>query len=195
MIEQAKWFFEAFNSIFSEDSPHYRKAKNTYVHDKAFTRFITGQINEIIRSQKYTEQNEYYRIDAIGYTNLWHELPESKLLDAHLWDLEVAVEHENSSKDWLDEVIKLAHICCPLRVVIGYVPVEQRPCGDMERLAYVSTALKQLKCRENLKHGAFMVILGNCNTNNKKENFFNYRAYVLNRDTLEFESLDHVTAE
>jgi hypothetical protein len=28
----------------------------------------------------------------------------------YLWDLEVAIEHENNDKLWMDEVIKLSHI-------------------------------------------------------------------------------------
>ena len=43
-------------------------------------------------------------------------------LRKHFWDLKAAAEHENDSKDRMDEVIKLAHICCLLRVVIGHLP-------------------------------------------------------------------------
>lgn len=190
MFEQSKWFFSAFNGIFEKGSQHYRQAAASYPHNTEFTDFITRRINEIIRSKDYTAQNEYYRIDAMGYRSRRSELPKSDLLSAHLWDLEITVEHENSSKDWLDEVIKLAHICCPLRVVIGYVPAQQRPGGDMERLDYVSSALKRLKCAENLKNGEFMVILGNSGTKNREECFFHYRAYILNAQTLRFEPLE-----
>ena len=190
MFEQSKWFFNEFSNTFAKNSPYYQKAVEAYAHNTEFTNFITQRINEIIRSNSYIAQNEYYRIDAMGYCNHWRELSKNNLLSPHLWDLEIAVEHENSSKDWLDEVIKLAHICCPLRVVIGYVPLEQRTCGDAERLAYVSSALKLLKCRENLKNGEFMVILGNSNTKNQEEHFFNYKAYILNAETLCFETLN-----
>jgi len=190
VFEQSKWFFHEFSSTFIKGSPYYPRAVASYTQNAEFTSFITQRINEIIRSNDYTAQNEYYRIDAMGYRKRWRELDKSSLLSPHLWDLEIAVEHENSSKDWLDEVIKLAHICCPLRVVIGYVPLEQRPCGDAERLAYVSSALRLLKCRENLKNGEFMIILGNSNTKCREENFFNYKAYVLNAETLCFEALD-----
>ena len=193
MFEQAKWFFEEFNNTFVNESPYRQQAIEAYVHNTEFTHFITQRINEILQSKNYIAQNEYYRIDAMGYTNHWNELSKCHLLSPHLWDLEIAVEHENSAKDWLDEVIKLSHICCPLRVVIGYVPMEQRPFGDIERLAYVTTAIKQLKCKDNLKIGSFMIILGNSNTKNKKENFFNYNAYILNPDNLNFESLDNYT--
>lgn len=191
MFNQSKWFFQEFNRTFAKGSPYLHQAIESYAHNTEFTYFITRRINEIISSKDYAAQNEYYRIDAMGYSNHWQTLPKSKLLHPHLWDLEIAVEHENDSKDWLDEVIKLAHICCPLRVVIGYVPMSKRVCGDRERLEYATAALKQLKCRENLKNGEFMVVLGNCNTEGKPEHFFNYKAYVLNQQSLDFESLDN----
>ena len=87
-------------------------------------------------------------------------------------------------------MIKLAHICCPLRVVIGYIPTNQRISGDIQQLEYTSYALKQLKCKDSLKSGEFMIILGNSSTQGKKEYFFNYKAYVLNTETLDFESLE-----
>ena len=191
MYAQSKWFFRAFNALFAEGSPCREKAVESYTDNTAFTRFITGEINEIIRERGYIAQNEYYRIDAMGYTSRGKTLPEADGLHPFLWDLEIAVEHENSSKDWLDEVIKLAHICCPLRVVIGYVPVDQREKGDEARLAYAADALGQLKCRDNLRSGEFMVILGNSGTAGKEERFFNYKAYVLNPEEFRFEPLEN----
>ena len=190
MYEQSQWFYRAFNAVFAEGSPHRQQAVDTYTDNTGFTAFITLRINEIIGEKGYIAQNEYYRIDAMGYTSRRKELSKNKALSAHLWDLEIAVEHENSSKDWLDEVIKLAHICCPLRVVIGYVPRSQRERGDEIRLAYAADALGQLKCRDNLKNGEFLVILGNSETDRKEENFFNYKPYVLNPRTFLFEPLD-----
>jgi hypothetical protein len=59
---------------------------------------------------------EYYRIDLTG----WRQLREKIKADIpgggsydfqpYLWDLEVAIEHENNDKLWMDEVIKLSHI-------------------------------------------------------------------------------------
>ncbi len=191
MYELSQCFFTKFNHIFSEDSEYYHRAIEYYSSNTDFTHFIMQRINQIIEIMgegKFTAQNEYYRIDAVGYSK--GKLDSTNLLYPHLWDLEIAIEHENSSKDWLDEIIKLAHICCPLRVVIGYVPVEQRDLGDAERLNYAASALKQLKCRDNLKNGEFMIILGNSNTKCQIKNFFNYKAYILNKQTLDFEPLN-----
>ena len=189
MYEKSKQFFNSFNSIFDVDSPTREEAITEYVHTKSFTEFIITQINGIIEAQGLHPQNEYFRIDSMGYKSRWRELSKNKGINPHLWDLEIAVEHENDSKDWLDEVIKLAHICCPLRVVIGYVPCNKRD-NDIKLLSFAADALKKLNCVENVFNGEFLIILGNCNTNKKVENYFNYKAYVLDTKNFQFIELE-----
>ena len=138
----------------------------------------------------YEYQNEYYRVDALGYTSQRNALDSIKGFHAQCWDLQIAVEHENDPEEWLDEVIKLAHICCPLRVVIGYVPMNLRDEEDVVRLAYAANALKKLACHDNVVKGEFMVILGNCGTKGNAQNFFHYKAYILNREKFMFEQLE-----
>lgn len=194
MYEKSKQFFNSFNSIFDTENPLREIAVSKYPDNTAFTEFIISQIESIIKEQPIDQkevyaQKEYFRIDAIGYTSSHEKLPENftkkSRLKEHLWDLEIAVEHENDSTDWLDEVIKLAHVCCPLRVVIGYVPCNTRQ-DDMMLLDYVAQALKKLKCRQNLLHGEFLIILGNSNTKGKQENYFNYKPYVLDTKNCRF---------
>ncbi len=189
MFEQSKWFFNEFNMLFKEGSIYQKKAIECYAHNTEFTDFIIERINAIIASKNYFSQNEYFRIDAMGYTTKWKSLKKIKGFNPHLWDLQIAVEHENDSKDWLDEVIKLAHVYCPLRVVIGYVPMENRDTADEKLLNYSAKALQLLQCKDNLKSGEFMVVLGNSGTK-KPDDYFNYRAYVLNPETLTFENLE-----
>lgn len=63
----------------------------------------------------------------------------SKLkLSAHLWDLELAVEHENSKQDWTDEVIKLIHVKCPLKVVISYNYCDERETTERKKLDFIA---------------------------------------------------------
>ena len=189
MFEQSKWFFYEFNKTFAEDSVYREKAVETYAHNTTFTSFIIDRINSIIKGKEgYISQNEYFRIDSMGYKSKWEELEKTNGLTPHLWDMEIAVEHENDDKDWLDEVIKLAHISCPLRVVIGYVPEDKRS-DDQNLLDYAANALKRLKCVDNVTKGEFMIILGNSNTKGKVENYFNYQAYVLDSNTFKFKTL------
>lgn len=186
MFEKSKQFFNEFNAIFSKKR---NEAVSKYTDNTAFTAFIVDEINTIIRKMEYRPQNEYFRIDSSGYTSRYEELEKIKNFNPHLWDLEIAVEHENDSKDWLDEVIKLAHICCPLKVVIGYVPMTERDFEEDTYLTYASEALKRLNCKYNLYQGEFMIILGNSATRKNPKNYFNYKAYVLNSKTLKFDEL------
>lgn len=178
MFEQSKRFFEEFRAIFEEGNPKRLEAMEKYTNNTAFTGFIVDEINGIIKAMQAEPQNEYFRIDASGYRSRWEELETIKGFRPHLWDLTVAVEHENDPKDWLDEVIKLAHVCCPLRVVIGYVPMKKRD-EEQRLLDYAADALYRLHCRDNVVRGEFMVILGNSSTGRNKKNYFHYRAYVL----------------
>ncbi len=187
MFEQSKWFFDEFSKIFEANSEFLQQANQSYQHNTEFTNFIIERINQIIKSRGWVAQNEYFRIDCMGYKSRYKELEKTSGLTPHLWDMEIAVEHENDDKDWLDEVIKLAHVCCPLRVVIGYVPEDKRS-DDQNLLDYAANALKRLKCVDNVTRGEFMIILGNSNTKGKVENYFNYQAYILNAETFKFEN-------
>ena len=62
----------------------------------------------------------------------------------------------------MDEAVKLAHICCSLRAVIGYLPREQREnCGDKAHLKYVWEQMRHLACADDLGRDAFLAIWGN----------------------------------
>ena len=187
MFERSRHFFKEFNAIFAR---HRDEAAAKYTDNTAFTDFIVGKINDVIHSMGACPQNEYFRIDASGYTSRYGEPKTVKGFHGHCWDLEIAVEHENDPSDWLDEVVKLAHICCPLRVVIGYVPMGLRPAEDRVRLDCAADALRQLVCRDNVRRGEFMVILGNSCTKGNPENFFHYRAYALDPATFRFTELE-----
>lgn len=184
---KAQAFFNEFQRIFQDNR---QDAESTYYSNTEFTTFITGEINTLLANAEQKKQNEYYRIDAIQWT------PKADLignhediqLNDHLWDLEIAVEHENDPKDWMDEVVKLAHIACPLRVVIGYMPWNKRN-EDQEYLDHISTWLQKLKCKDNMHRGEFLIILGNCNTNGKKEHYFGYKGYLFNSEHFRFEPL------
>lgn len=188
MFEQSQRFFNEFIQTFAKDSMYRKKAVKTYPNNTEFTHFIIDRINGMIEKSGNIAQNEYFRIDSMGYRSRYKELEKANGLKPHLWDMEIAVEHENDDTDWLDEVIKLAHICCPLRVVIGYVPADQRN-EDPTLLDYAAKALKRLKCADNVTKGEFMIILGNSHTNGEAEKYFHYQAYVLNAETFTFEKL------
>ncbi len=180
-------FFNAFNGVFAIDS---ERAKATYCNNTEYTAFITEKINKILSNEKQKKQNEYFRVDAIQWTPKADliDKPEDIHLNKHLWDLETAVEHENNPADWMDEVVKLAHIACPLRVVIGYMPYDKRG-EDQRYLDYVSRWLQELKCKDNMQRGEFLVILGNSKTDGDQEKFFHYQGYIFNAELFRFEAI------
>ena len=97
-----------------------------------------------------------------------------KKFSPYLWDLEIALEHENDKKEWLDEVIKLSHINCPLRVVVGYATEDSREL----RLRFVSEML-QKKIGNNTPNGQdFMLILGKSGISGNEVNENTYKAYI-----------------
>ena len=118
-------------------------------HEKAYTKLVNKRIiHEIIENAVDEEgtqlvpQHEYFRIDNIGYKHKYYKITEEERDDVglwrHLWDLKIAVEHENSKKDWMDEVVKLIHIRCPLKIVIAYNNCDMREDGDIQKLDFIA---------------------------------------------------------
>ena len=182
----AKSFLKKFLQIFKDERAEAVKA---YSGNKDFTRFIMPRINNILGNETFEQaivSNEYFRIDAIKWTDLKTKIGACKYLSKYLWDLEIAVEHENDSRAWMDEVIKLAHVCCSLRVVIGYLPHGERYNADTDCLDYITEGLKNLSCYDNMKHGEFMIILGNSGTRGDTDCYFGYKGYLFDTKTEKF---------
>lgn len=187
MAWDAHRFLLEFKSIFDRE----RAAAEAVYHSSTdFTPFITKQLNALLSHEQRKSQNEYFRIDAISWTAKADtvEKPGDIHLRPHLWDLEIAVEHENDHNDWMDEVVKLAHIACPLRVVIGYMPWNKRD-ADQKYLDHVSKWLETLRCADNVRRGEFMIILGNCDTGKTPERYFGYKGYLFNPERFRFEPM------
>ena len=165
-----------------------------YKKDAEYTPVITEIINGIISDAGYTSQNEYFRIDAIGWTSHYEEMKEDAevkglRMNAHLWDLRIAVEHENSKSDWSDEVMKLVHIKCPLKVIIGYSYSDER--GDVERmkLDFVARWMQEIEAFDKGKDEEYLIILGNgCNHKTGVSDYddFGYVGYLFDWETRKF---------
>lgn len=152
-----------------------------YHNNSAWTNVILGHggiINQIFGNE-LTYCREYYNIDAIG----WSDISKDKIIDncnkvdlrPELWNLEVAIEHENSKKLWLDEVCKLAYINCPLRVVIAYAKKEN---DDKEIKKIVKEILKTTNAIRDDQE--FLLMLGDCGANSQPD----YRSYVFAYDSV-----------
>ncbi len=187
----AKEFWEQFSKIFIESKDD---AIKVWTSSKEYTKFILGKIANFLKEQKFETSTEYYRIDLTGWKQLRKSENDNILInnfEKHLWDLEVAIEHENSSISWMDEVVKLLHINCPLRVVIGYLPFEQKNSHDkyLEAITEQILTTKAVSERCSLKNGEFMIIIGDSKCKDDEKLYCHYQAYVFNPFSKKFEEL------
>ena len=177
------------NDLITVWSARSKKGEGENPFTKEIKKVITQAINNaegMVGLNEYHTQKEYYRIDLIG----WEQKKDSNCYDInndlgyqlnkHAWNFDIAVEHENDEKDWSDEVVKLAYIFCGLRVVIGYFPYMKNKNEKWELqqkyLDAVVGTIEQLNCFENMKHGEFMIILGD--VGGKKEDKFEELIYT-----------------
>ena len=170
----------------------YRDAKFS-----AFTYLVNKKlIHKILEESGLSVSHEYFRIDTIGWNEKYLELDEKEAKDLglkrHLWDLKIAVEHENEKDDWLDEVIKLVHIRCPLKVIIGYNHCDQRDEPEREKLAYAAECMRMVKAFHATEEEEYIVILGNGAPKDTKAALytcFDYRGYLYNHIERQFERI------
>ena len=158
-----------------------------YKNRRAFTEFVNKNIiDEIIKKSGLNPQHEYFRIDSTGYETYSKEI--SKEADAvglsnYFWNLKIAVEHENNVRAWMDEVIKLLHIRCPLKVVIAYNYCDVRDNSendDRNKLTFVAKYMKKWLDSYSENHEEYLIIIGNAAPKNKNSRFytkFDYRGY------------------
>lgn len=196
----AQKFYESFISLVKEENVYDdgRSFMEIYKTDEpTFTKIINNiVVPQIVEKQGWTSQNEYFRIDTVGWETKYKTINEDyskKLgLSRHLWDLKIAVEHENDKSDWTDELVKLAHIRCPLKVVIGYVHCDERGDMEKEKLKFAYDCLSGTKAFDPNADEEFLIIFGNGAARNKANGTyekFNYRGYALTKGQTEFVEL------
>lgn len=198
MLNAVEFYKRFKESVVEECVCGNRTLEDIYKSDeKTFTELVNKTlIHEIVRSSGLTVQHEYFRIDTIGWDGRYTELDEEEAkevgLNRHLWDLKIAVEHENDKKDWLDELVKLVHIHCPLKVIIGYNHCDQRDEPESKKLAYAAKCMEKVKAFHATEDEEYLVILGNGASKDKKEASyasFDYRGYRYNRTKQQFERI------
>ena len=172
-------------------------------HEKSYTKLVNKRIiHEIIENAVDEEgtplvpQHEYFRIDNIGYKHKYCKITEEERDDIglwrHLWDLKIAVEHENSKNDWMDEVVKLIHIRCPLKVVVAYNNCDMRDDGDIKKLDFIAKWVPEVDAFDKNAKEEFLIIIGNGAPKHKANpNYtnFDYRGYLYNASLGKFERI------
>lgn len=192
-----------FYNLFIErtdPSKIYEKNGQTFFEIYKDLRGYTELVNRhiipsIISDCNYSVQHEYYRIDVVGWVSradtIQSEADENRL-NAHLWDLKIVVEHENSTRDWTDEVIKLIHIKCPLKVVIGYNNCDLRDGtshSDADKLQILAGWMRKIDALSVGSNEEYLVILGNAkHSKTGKSDYigFDYRGYLFDETTGRF---------
>lgn len=182
----AKKFWERFKESIYQNS----ELVSLWDYTKDFTNSIIDKLeNSVIADKNVKTEREYFRIDLVGYIKKESTKTLHRNLQKYSWDLEVAVEHENDYRLWVDEVVKLAHIVCPLRVVIGYLPKNSEKYPHEVVLKKVVENLKEINAWESSsKTGDFMIIIGDCKVGSKSERCV-YTPYLYNYGTEAFELL------
>lgn len=181
-------FFEEYVEQVRPDRIMHEVYKNgplltKVVNEKLIPDIIQKIWGKTDENEVWKVQNEYFRIDVVGWQSKGASVAkEAKKhgLNPHLWNLKIAVEHENSPGDWTDEVIKLIHVKCPLKVVIGYNYCDRRDDNDesdIEKLKCVAGWMQQVDAFKMSEEEEYLVILGNAKG---KELYteFDYRGYV-----------------
>ncbi len=182
-------FYKAFKANTKEDTVvEGRTLFDIYKKDAEFTPVVTKIIEKIIQEAGYTSQREYFRIDVIGWVSRFENMKadaeaEGLKVRAHLWDLKIAVEHENSKSDWSDEVMKLIHVKCPLKVIIGYSYSNERGEIERKKLDFVAKWMQEIDALNKGMDEQYLIILGNgCNSESGSSDYtdFGYVGYLYN---------------
>ena len=168
MTPDTRWFFREYTARLD-----WEKYESAYRHDADFTPIATRIIRQIIDSVPgWTSQTEYFRVDVIGYESRVGEIEDKAQkagLGAYLWNLKIAVEHENSKSGWTDELVKLAQLRCPLKVVIGYSHCDEREAAEQKKLCAAAEILAMTDAYGSIRRDGeeILVILGNGEPKNR----------------------------
>ena len=195
-----------FDEIYKTNEPAFTELINKDIIDGVIANCDVDEAllkeKKCLREySKLVAQHEYFRIDSIGYQHkFWMiDSDDSKNygLNRHFWDLKIAVEHENSKKDWMDEVIKLIHVRCPLKVVIAYNYCDHRDyikndnLCDLNKLNYIAKWMVKVNAFDKNAREEYLVIIGNgAGLEQKSYSEFDYRGYIFDYATDEFIQLD-----
>lgn len=171
-------FYDSY--IGNLKAANHSELKEIYNSRTKWTFFIISALKDIVSNTFHLEtEKEYFRIDVIGYHCSSPKKIDWNKMNRHCWNLDIAIEHENDYKDWIDEIVKLAHIKCRLKVVIGYVKSKDHS-EDKNLLGICSKVLEELSYgnpKLQSPEEKWLVILGTCDFFDNVED--GYKGYTL----------------
>lgn len=182
---------QTFWGRFKENIYGNKELVEYWDYTKEFTGLIINKLAEkVIAEEDVITEKEYFRVDLISYKNNMSKKKLYNSLQKYSWDLVCAVEHENDHRLWVDEVVKLAHLACPLRVVIGYLPKKVKKNTEiyLEKVAETLDEIEAWNITSN--YGEYMIVLGDCQVEDAKSEGCIYTPYIYNKETKKFEKMN-----
>lgn len=155
----AEQFWEAFAGCLGAALDRRPDWRGLYSSNKTWTALVRDVVRETCGTWRFglvpgSYTLEDFRIDFCCFSFS----PLERCAERQNWDLEVAVEHENNSREWLHEWVKLAHLNCGLRVLISYAdaPRDLSPSSEvLDRAARLAQARRYAP-----RGGSWLLILG-----------------------------------
>jgi hypothetical protein len=204
-LDAMKFYSELEKLLAGENSGETIERYNRYYNAKGkekakiWTMYLTAKVMDIFHSLKTTPGCAYYGMDVIGWTQRKKELKwgkKDRLVNPHLWDLDVAVEFENSPQNWTDKLVKLFYLRCPLKVVISYRDCKKKDSGE-KALACAAQIVNKLREPNPIQEDEqLLVVLGNSRSgaNYKSWEDIGFAAYVFDANEGEFKLLEEQPA-
>ena len=173
---KAKEFFKNLKVVLSKKE----EFKTLYHDNTRWTGFIKGITEEMIG--KNCISREYYRIDSLKYqyTDFYQSYNEKNhreyfydkyYLSTYNWKNIYAIEYENDSRNWTDELVKLAHIRSDLKVIIAYSEWGENKdfyCNLVAEKMKFAVKLLQA-CQQDAINDKWLIVFGPCGANEKKK--------------------------
>ena len=194
-MKYGKKFFKHLKTELNNYFQDYGEdARQVYMDSKSWTKVISkNPVNErsLIDKVLYfifndcKSSNEYYRIDNSVYIDIkggYFKDYNGSCYKLHKWKLMGAVEHENNYQDWTDELVKLAYITCPLRVVISYGDYQNE---YKEAIKIANIIAKQIKLKDYVNNNQEYILIFGPRVKDIKENpnvniAEMYKGYIFN---------------
>ena len=133
-----------------------------------------GVIPQILRKNGLTLPRKP-SADVVGRLARCEEMEDADAaalgLKLSLWDMQFAAEYESDGSLWINRLIKLVHLYCPLKVLIAFSDNREK---DSERLRFAARCMKRIAAYEHNSREEYLVILGNASP---AENF-GWKPYV-----------------
>lgn len=202
-----KEFYKEFKSeveksdIEAEIVNRYHNRYNENQKQKGYSQYIfENLIYKVLKEKGYRPyvrgekkdkcyQPEYYKIDCPGWSKIKTEDSDKvEKFSCYCWSLDFAIEHENNYEEWMDEVIKLLFINCPLRIVIGYNnrKIHTERSDELQLNSVMKSIKKIIDKYEGTRtfiseNDEFGIILGEGYTNENDNNIIpGFRYYQVN---------------